>query len=82
MFMYINQISRVCGYTCVSNMLLVLSQSVVNALHFYGGPETLETKNFVQTFDAFFDCLNVSNLDADRKKRKPNLRPYRSPDNE
>ena len=60
----------------------VLSQSVANALEFYGGAETSETKIFVQTFDTFFDCLNVRNLDEHRKKRKPNLTPYRSPDDE
>ena len=63
-------------------ILQVLSQSITNALEFYGGAETSETKTFVQTFDQFFYCLNVRNLDEHRKKRKPNLRPYKSPDDE
>ena len=33
-------------------------------------------------FDKFLDCLGVRNLDEYRKNRKPNLRPYRSPDDE
>ena len=59
-----------------------MSQSVANALEFYGDAETLEIMILVETFDTFFDCLNVRNLDEHRKKRKPNLRPYRSPDDE
>ena len=53
-----------------------------SALDFYGSSETAETKVFVETFDKFFDCLNVRNLDEHRKKLKPNLRPYRSPDDD
>ena len=63
-------------------ILQVLSQSITNALEFYGGAETSEKKIFIQTFDQFFDCLNVRNLDEHRKKRKPNLRPNKSPDDE
>ena len=64
----------------LSILTQVLSESVANALEFYGCTETSETK--VQMFDKFFDCLNVRNLDEYRKKRKPNPRLYRSPDDE
>ena len=66
----------------VSILFQVLSESVARALEFYGDAETSETKMFVQIFDKFFDCLNVRNLDEHRKKRKPNLRPYTSPNDE
>ena len=49
----------------------VLSKSVGSALDFYGS--FAETKVFVETFDKFFDCLNVRNLDEHRKKLKLNL---------
>ena len=55
---------------------------MASALEFYGGTETVETQLFVKTFDTFFDCLNVRNLDEHKKKRKPNLKPYRSSDDE
>lgn len=56
----------------------VLSESVANALEFYGDLQTRETQRFVRIFDKFFDCLNGRNLDEYRKRRKPNLRPYYS----
>ena len=33
-------------------------------------------------FDRFFDCLNVRSLDEWRQKRKPDLKPYYSPNDE
>lgn len=53
---------------------------MASAFEFYGSSETTETQIFVETFDKFFDCLNVRNLDEHRKRRKPNLEPYRSSD--
>ena len=60
----------------------VLSESVANALAFYGDPNTQETEWFVRQFDKFFDCLNVRNLEEHRKRRKPNLKPYTDPEDE
>ena len=60
----------------------VLSESVANALAFYGDLQTKETQRFVRIFDKFFDCLNGRNLDEHQKRRKPNLKPYRSKDDE
>lgn len=60
----------------------VLSQHVADALDFYGSSETLETKRFVEIFNKFFDCMNIRHWDEHRKKRNPNLQPYRSPDDE
>ena len=65
-----------------SKPLQVLSKSIANALDFYGGSETEETRIFVETFDKFFDCLNVRSLQEHFKRRKPNLAPYRDPDDE
>jgi len=49
-----------------------LSESVANALAFYGDRNTRETERFVRQLDKFFDCLNVRNLEEHRKRRKPN----------
>ena len=46
-------VKLLCNYMHVF-ILQVLSQSITNALEFYGGAETSETKTFVQTFDQFF----------------------------
>ena len=35
---------------------------------------------FVKTFDRFIDCLNVRSMSESIRSRKPDLRPYRSPD--
>ena len=45
----------------------VLSQSVANALDFYGSCETVETKKFVEMFNKYFDILNV------RSKERMNI---------
>ena len=55
---------------------------MANALDFYGLEETKETEKFVPMFDKFFDCLNVRCISACVHRRKPDLRPYRSPDDE
>ena len=58
----------------------MLSSSVGNALAYYGLEETQETEKFVRYFDKFFDCLNVRCISESINSRKPDLRPYRSPD--
>jgi len=40
----------------------VLSESVANGLRSTGGDEVVETIKFVDYFDKFFDCVNVSSL--------------------
>lgn len=56
----------------------VLSASVAKALEYYNDPATKETQRFCQMFDRFFDCLNVRSYTEGRKKRKPDLLPYRT----
>ena len=58
----------------------VLSSTVANAFSYYSLEETEETEKFVRHFDKFFDCLNVRSLSECVHSRKPDLRPYRSPD--
>ena len=60
----------------------MLSESVANALAFYGNPATKETEGFVRNFDKFFDCLNVRCRDEYRRERKANLAPYTQENNE
>jgi len=64
------------------NVLQVLSKSVSDAFAYYGDPDTTETQRFVLMMDRFFDCLNVRNKSEWIKKRKPDLRPYTSPDDD
>lgn len=58
-------------------VLQVLSESVAIGLRTYFKDEAEETANFVQMFDQFFDCLNVTNYTKHYTKRKPFLAPYR-----
>ena len=55
-----------------------MSKSVEKALEYYDDPETRETRNFISHFDRFFDCLNGRHMKEGMQKRKPDLRPYRS----
>lgn len=57
----------------------VLSQSVANALKLTGGDEVTETIKFVDKFDKFFDCVNVSSLSAGKLSRNAFKSPFRSP---
>ena len=41
------------------------------ALEQTGGEEVSETVRFVRMMDRFFDCVNVNNFNAGKKKRKP-----------
>ena len=58
----------------------VLSKSVHDAFIFFGSPETKETERFILMMDRFFDCLNVRNFKEWALKKKPDLKPYSSPD--
>ena len=58
--------------------LQVLSNSVAKALQLTGGPEMQETAQFVDIFNKFFDCMNVSSLSAGKLKRWAFKSLYRS----
>ena len=66
--------------TCLYNNIQFLSKSVADAFTFFGDDAMSETEVFAQKFDWFFDCLNVRSLTEWRAKRKPDLKPYNSPD--
>ena len=55
----------------------VLSNTVSKAIETRGKAETEETAKFVDMFNKFFDCLNVSNFTAGIKSRNPFKSPYR-----
>ena len=63
-------------------MLQVLSKSVSDALAYYNDPDTEETQRFISMMDRFFDCLNVRNKSEWALKRKPDLKPYASPNDD
>ena len=52
------------------------------ALEQTGGEEVSETVRFVRMMDRFFDCVNVNNFNAGKKKRKPFQCPYTKGDDE
>ncbi|XP_071499561.1 uncharacterized protein [Diadema antillarum] len=60
----------------------VLSQSVANAFKLMsqktGDTSTDGTRQYVEMFNKFFDCLNVSTVSEGQRKRNPNMMPYRS----
>ena len=58
----------------------MLSESVANALNYYGQSGTKETEKFIRIFDKFFDCVNVRSVSEAATKRKPNQEVYKSPD--
>lgn len=43
---------------------------------------TRETEIFVRNFDRFFDCLNIQSTDEWIRRRKPDLKPYSSPNDD
>lgn len=57
----------------------VLSESVAHALESEGH---FETAKFVEMFDKFFDCLNVSSLSRGHLKQKKYCYPYKSENDE
>ena len=59
-----------------------MSESVAKALAYYGDADTIETQRFIMMFDRFFDCLNVRHPAEYIQRRKPNLKPYISNDDE
>lgn len=61
-------------------LLQVLSNTVADALAHYGEPDTRETERFVRFMDRFFDMLNTRSVEEGSNKRKPDLDPYRTPD--
>ncbi len=56
----------------------VLSSTVAKGFEYFDDPETKETQRFCMMFDRFFDCLNVRSYSEGKKKRKPDLLPYRT----
>ena len=60
------------------SLFQVLSESVADALAYFGDPKTEETEKFIQYFDKFFDCLNVRSLSKWKTSRKPDRKPYTS----
>ena len=55
---------------------------MANAFKYYGDPSTTEMEKFVRAIDKFFDCLNVRSLSEWAIKRKPNRKPYTTPQDE
>ena len=45
-------------------------------------PGSVATQMFMLFLDSFFDMLNMRNLDESAHKRKEDLKPYRSPNDE
>ena len=62
----------------------VLSKSIAKVFEYYGDEDedTLETQRFVTTFDCFFDMMNTRCLEEGMQKRKPDLAPYKSPNDD
>ena len=58
----------------------MLSCSVAEAFAYFNDPDTRETQRFVRTFDRFMDCLNTQSFDEGIHRRKPDLSPYRTPE--
>ena len=57
----------------------MLSKSVAEAFAYFGDPETEETEKFVRHFDDFSDCVNVRSFSEWMTSRKPNRKPFTSP---
>ena len=56
----------------------MLSSSVSKALQLLGGPDTERTVQFVELFDKFFDCVNVSSLSRGSHTKNSFKAPYYS----
>ena len=56
----------------------MLSGSVANGIRLTQGAEAEETVKFVEQFNNFFDCLNVSNSRVGKQTRNVFKNPYRS----
>ena len=46
------------------------------AIRLCGGEHAIETANFIEKMDKFFDCFNVSTFTAGKYQRKQFLDPY------
>ena len=57
----------------------MLSNSVACCFDLMDNEEHRETAKFCRMFDKFFDCLNTRRAGESKEKRKPDLDPYRSP---
>ena len=55
-----------------------MSASVSAAFELVGNEEFEETARFCHMFNRFFDCLNTRNIEEGKRKRNPDLDPYRS----
>ena len=55
---------------------------MADALAYFGDPDTRETERFIRYFDKLFDCLNVRSLSEWKTSRKPDRKPYTSPDDD
>ena len=52
---------------------------MATAIRLCGGENAIETANFIEKMDKFFDCFNVSTFTAGKhQQRKQFLGPYRS----
>ena len=65
------------SFNCNCPFIKVLSQSVATALRTYLKGESEETAKYLEMFDKFFDCLNVTNYTTCYIKRKYFQSPYR-----
>ena len=52
---------------------------MADALAYFGDPRTEETEKFIRHFDKFFDCLKVRSFSEWKQTRKPDRKPYTSP---
>ena len=57
-----------------------MSSSVSLAFKLLKDQQFDETAKFCEVFDKFFDCMNTRSMSEGKKKRKPDLDPYRSVD--
>lgn len=60
----------------------MLSKSVKDAFAYYNDPATEETQKFISMVDRFFDCLNVRCRNEWAMRKKPDLKPYTSVDDD
>ncbi|XP_070193287.1 uncharacterized protein [Littorina saxatilis] len=60
----------------------VLSKTVADSLEQNYGPDVKETVTFIRHMNRYYDCLNVRNLKESAQKRNPDLREYRTLDDE
>ena len=57
-----------------------MSERVSKALIDTKDENVKETAKFIEMIDKFFDCVNVTNLNCGRKKRKRFQKPYEKTD--